>query len=745
MSSLSEEPGFVEKRQAELFHEPTRPESTSRSVAPAPAPALAIAPAPVNFELSDKQAGASFQNAVNILARNRWKLAAFMAFALLATAVITLNLTPLYESKVSVNVERRGNGSGIGEQTSALPTPGEMDQIMTTQIELIESDPVLRPAAETYHLLSLEKQFNWLNGEESRRLPTSHIVLKRLKVTRIPNTSIIRISYRATNPALAADVVTMIAKSYMEHAFDARELANAAVSSVVNRQLADLKTKMLASDSALAAFAKELNFVDPEQRASVLSARLLQLNADYTAAQSERLHKEALLKATNSSDLAGAQISAQGSALDLAMTRLNQSKDDFARISTVFGEGHPEYQKARRGLDEIQRQFDETRVNTVDRIALDYRQSLEHEQMAHHLLAGAKAEVDNLTARSFENQRLKNEAENYRKLYDDLERITREQIITRSFKEAILQVVDPARPSAKQVFPSMPLNLLAGFVLFGMIGIGGILLLDSFDGRIRSPEDAAKLPHVDVIAALPELREPALGIKSLGGSVATLPRNRRTRLLLEYREFIRALRNSVSSVLVDGELRSLVITGSRAHENGSNIVSNLAFSYALLNRKVLIIDANLREPSLHRMFEKDGAAGLADVVAGKKTWQETLVKVAREELFLMPAGVMTESSSDLLALGMRKLLEKIYAEFELVLIVAPPLLAAPESIPIAGSSDGVLVIARAGSTSSNDITAAYAALRRARANVIGMVVNDVKGLAKPKLYSDAPQTKSRAG
>ena len=740
MMNSSDDPGFIEKRAADLFSEPVKSASVSKALtAPRATPLAVAAPHPA-FELSDRQAEASFQQLMNVIGRHRWKLAIFMICALGAIAGVTEMLTPLYESRVAVNVERRGTGSVVGEQTS-LPSAGEMDQILTTQIELIESDPVLRPATEKYHLLDLEKQFSWLNDAEKKRLPHSRIVLKRLKVTRAPNTSVIRITYKAADPKLAADVVTMIVKSYIEHAFDVRELSNAAVSNVVNRQLADLSRRMAASDAALAAFAKDLNFIDPEQRINILSARLLQLSSDYTAAQSDRLHKEALARATKSGSLASAQISAQGSLLEAALTRLNQSKNEFTRVSTVFGENHAEYQKALRERDEMQRQFDEVRNNTVERIAVDYRQTLEHEQMAHDLLAETRSEVDGLTAKAFEYQRLKNEAANYRKLYDDLERITREQVINRSFQDAVIQVVDPARPSAKQVFPSMPLNLIAGFFLSGMVGIGAIVLLDSLDGRVRSPEDAVKLPDVDVIAALPRFQNSR---KKSGRVVAIMPKNRRTKLLLEYQESIRALRNSMIALMTDRALRSLVITSPSAYEDASNIVSNLAFSYAMLGRKVLLIDANLREPALHRMFEKEGTVGLADVVAGKKTWQEPLVKVAREELYLLPAGLMTESSSDLISTRMPSLLDDIYAEFELVLIVTPPVLAAPEAVPLATSAEGVLVLSRARSTAAKDISAAYAALRRARANIVGMVMTDVDGLAKPKIFREAPGITARA-
>jgi capsular exopolysaccharide synthesis family protein len=252
---------------------------------------------------------------------------------------------------------------------------------------------------------------------------------------------------------------------------------------------------------------------------------------------------------------------------------------------------------------------------------------------------------------------------------------------------------------------------------------------------VRTPEDAARLPNVDVIGAMPTFGQTSRKRGKDGVVTATMPQTGRTRLLLEYQEFIRILRNSIMVTAMDRPFRTLVITDPRTNENASNVAANLAFSYARLGQKVLLIDADLREPSLHRTFEKTGSSGFAEVIAGEKAWRETVVRVAREQLFLMPAGVMTENSSDLISTGTQSLLETVREEFDLVLIKAPPVLTAAESVPLAGSADAVLVMARAQFTSSKDITAAYSLLRRARANVLGLVVNDVKGLMSPKLHT----------
>jgi len=245
MNNEIDKNGFEERRKVDLFRESAevKPIVETATALRGPTPL----PAPANFELSDSQAGSSLQNFLAILGRQWWKLAIFVACSAAAAAGLTLLLTPLFESAVAINVERRGSGV-LGKDADA-PSTSEMDQIMATQIELIESDPVLRPVAEKYHLLEMEHRFRWMDASETDRLRKAKTVLKQLKVVRPANTSILHISYRATEPALAADIANTIAASYLQHAFDSRQQSDSTVLNVADRQLGDLKQKIIASMS----------------------------------------------------------------------------------------------------------------------------------------------------------------------------------------------------------------------------------------------------------------------------------------------------------------------------------------------------------------------------------------------------------------------------------------------------------------------------------------------------------------
>jgi len=219
-----------------------------------------------------------------ILKRHRWRIGGFVLAVMLATLVVSARLTPIYESTATVDIDRQSPSGVVGEDAtrSAL---NDSDQFMATQIKLVESDSVLRPVDQRFELRKLEGQSAALSarGEEAP------VTLKQLKVTRPPNTYLMQIGYRSADPQLAADAANAITQSYLEHSYEIRLRSSASVASFMERQIEELKAKMEQSSHALSGFERELNVINPEEKTNILSARLLQLNAEYAAAPSRKI------------------------------------------------------------------------------------------------------------------------------------------------------------------------------------------------------------------------------------------------------------------------------------------------------------------------------------------------------------------------------------------------------------------------------------------------------------------------
>jgi succinoglycan biosynthesis transport protein ExoP len=184
-----------------------------------------------------------------IVKRHRWRILSFVAAVLIGTVIISARLTPIYESTATVDIDRQTPAGVVGED-AARSAVNDSDQFLATQIKLVESDSVLRPVEQRFHLRKEEGQSSALTarGEETP------VQFKRLKVTRPPNTYLLLINYRSADPQLAADAANAIAQSFLEHTYELRVRSAAGLSTFVERQLDELKVKMEQSGKALAGF-----------------------------------------------------------------------------------------------------------------------------------------------------------------------------------------------------------------------------------------------------------------------------------------------------------------------------------------------------------------------------------------------------------------------------------------------------------------------------------------------------------
>src|SRR5712691_4614760 len=427
-----------------------------------------------------------------ILRRHGWKIAGFVAATMIATLIVSLRLTPIYESTSTVDIDRR-MPTGVLGKDAVEAVGNDADQFLATQVKLIQSDSVLRPVVDKFRLREVEKDALEEAIDKSATSLEAPVILKNLKVTRPPNTYLLLVGYRSPNRQLASDVANAIALSYLAHTYRIRYKATASLGDFMERQLEELKAKMEKSSAALAQFERELNVINPEEKTSILSSRLLQLNTEYTNAQADRVKKEAADTSVQDGTLAAAQVSTQGEALKKLTENFNEAEERFAEVKNHYGINHPEYKKAQGRVTELESQIASTRASIAQRVEIEYREAVNREGMLESAVQETKAEFDRLNARSFEYQTLKREAESDKKLYEELVRKIKEAGINASFQNSSIRVADPARPGLKPVFPKTWLNLLLAFLFAAFCGVGAAVMTDVLDNTIRDPDQVARL------------------------------------------------------------------------------------------------------------------------------------------------------------------------------------------------------------------------------------------------------------
>jgi succinoglycan biosynthesis transport protein ExoP len=709
-------------------------------------PAMAYYPPfPPQQEFEPEAPSVPLSHYLWVLRRHLWKIVAFVAACVLATAVISARLQPIYESIATVDIDRQAPSDVVGEgSTRSVELTDDADQFLATQIRLIQSDSVLRPVAEQFHLLDREGQLKKVSPEKAQRTAQAPVSLGGLKVTRPPNTYLLLISYSSPDPRLAADVANAIANSYLAHTYDIRIRSSATLSSFMEKQLDELKAKMEKSGLALAQFEKDLDVINPEEKTNILSARLLQLNTEYTVAQGERVSKEAAWNAMKSGSLEAAQVSAQGQALVKLNETLDAARQRFALVKTTYGPTHPEYRKAASEVAEVEKQIDTTRANIASRIEVEYREALNREQMLEKAVGETKADWDRINSRSFEYQQLKREADADKSLYDELIKKIREADINAGFQNNNIRIADVARPPLSQVSPNKKLNVMLAFLFSTLLAVGAALLHDTLDTTLRDPKEASRFLGTDVIATMPidrlsaEFQKSELGAAE--GAVAKLVKSGNRKgyytATSEFEEAVRTLRNTILLSDFEGRLRSIVITSAIPGEGKTTIAAHLAIANAYRGKRTLLVDGDLRRPSLHARFGLNPREGLSNVLTGELAWRDVILPVEdKPNLSLLPAGPGSHRAADLIGPRLSTLLDEFGKEYDLVILDSPPLLGFAECLQMASAADGVLIVSRAGSTRRKDVAEVVSVLSRLRANIVGVVLNQVTHNMSPDGYS----------
>ena len=424
-----------------------------------------------------------------------------------------------------------------------------------------------------------------------------------------------------------------------------------------------------------------------------------------------------------------------------------------------LGVNHPEYQKQQALIVEIQNQIESTRASIAQRVESEFHEAVDGEGMLQQKVRETKTEFDDLNARSFNYQSLKREADSDKSLYEELVRKIKEAGINAGFQNSSIRIADEARPGLKPVFPRTWLNVLLAFLFAAFVGVGAAVLSDVLDNTIRDPDQVMRLMKTDVIGSLPSVKDwrrrlspiantaalpaPVNGHvngngNSRGASPGLLSKRETSRndpankkddgyqALSTYEEAIRTLRNSILLTDFDRRLKSVLLTSASPSEGKSTVAAHLAATHAGQHKRTLLIDGDLRRPSVHRLYQVPNSVGLSNVLLQQISWRDAVIRVEHpEDLDILPAGPSTRRASDLMGMGLAQLIEEASREYDLIVLDAPPLLGFAEPLQMATAVDGVIVVARAGETSRKALSSVITTLARLRANLVGVVLNEV--------------------
>ena len=440
-----------------------------------------------------------------LLRNSWWKIALAVTVVTGLSVFLCYTLKPIYESTARIAIDLKTPSTVVGD-AGAGTSGSEADQYFNTELQVIQSDTVLRSVANRFGLSQRSTSEVVPSGMRADDAP---VRLKNLTVTHLPNTFLINITYRSPDTMKAAAVANAVAESYITNGREMRAHASLDESAFMEKQIGALKQNMDRSVSALAFYEKQLGVINPEEKTSILTARLVQLNSEYTDSQNERVRKQVAYKALESGSTAAIEISPQATALERMQDNVNAAQQKMETVKITYGSSNAEYKRALSELNELTRQLTAARTQVGKRIEAEYNEAEKREQLLHVSLLQAKAQSDALNATSVRYEELKREAEANKNLYAELYRKVKEAGINGAFQSNAIRILDPARPQLHPVFPNKPILIGLAFLFSLVFSIVGVLLAELTDKSLRDPEQTQRALGLDVLGVLPKVIKPS--------------------------------------------------------------------------------------------------------------------------------------------------------------------------------------------------------------------------------------------
>jgi capsular exopolysaccharide synthesis family protein len=573
-----------------------------------------------------------------------------------------------------------------------------------------------------------------------------------LRVTLRPNTRVIDIHYKSSDPDLAARVVNTLIHTYIEQNFKTRFESTMQASDWLSKQLVDLQMKVETSQEKLVQYQKEHEILGIDEKQNIITSKLDELNKELTAAESERMEKESIYRLVQSGDPDTAAAAALGSNAGAGRTsstsslleKLREQQADLkiqvAQLGTQFGPSYPKVAQLNSQLKEVEAQIQIEMTKVVSRVRSDYLASLQRENMLHGAMDKQKQEANRLNESAIEYSLLRRDLETNRTLYEGLLEKLKEAGVTAGLRSTNIRPVDEARVPTAPAEPNVPRNLTFALALGLTTGIGLAFLLEGVDNTVRTPEQA------QVISALP-----SLGMIPLGSRIGTDSSTKRSLLVASSREVVelvtqwrpqsqmaeayRALRTSLLLTSLGAPPKVILVTSALPQEGKTTTSINTAIVLAQKGTRVLLIDADLRRPTIHKTLGMGPKTGLSNVLTGNATLQQTMVRsTILPSLWVLPAGTPPPNPAELLAsTNMRDVLAELREQYDHIVVDTPPTLSVTDAVVMSTRADAVVLVIRCGQTTKQALRRARDILAQVNARVSGVLLNAVD-LASPDYY-----------
>ncbi|MBZ0096383.1 MAG: polysaccharide biosynthesis tyrosine autokinase [Sulfuricella sp.] len=683
-----------------------------------------------------------------IIVKRKWTVISFFLIVLIAVVTATFLQTPVYRASLTLQIER--TVAKIVEFKNVGPDESSQDKdFYQTQYELLKSRTLAERVIGQMGLMEhplfsgkkepglFESISAWAGNKENANRGVSknqkpdlvQSFLNHLTVEPVRNSRLVKVNFDSPDPELSARVANAMADVFIKLNLERRMDASSYAKTFLEERLQQIKSKLEDSERQLVDFARQEAIINVDDKQSAGSQRFQELNSALGKATQERVDAEAQYQ-----QLQGSKSQAVGKILDSPLIqKLKESKakleSDYREGLQVYKPAYPKMQQLEGQIAEIQAKIDGEVANVIMAIKSTYEAARYKESMVLAQLNESKLELLDLQGRSIQYTILKRETDTNRQLYDGLLQRLKEVGVAGGADTNNVSVVDKAEVPNRKFKPSLSTNALIAALLGLFGGIGLAFLFEHLDDTIKQPEDIERLLGIATLGVIPLIRG---GGKDRDKDSAGLALSAIEDPRSAFAEAYRSVRTALQFSTADGAPRVLMLTSTSAGEGKSTSALSLGIHFAQAGKRVLLVDADLRNPSLHRTLEIENTQGLTNVLAGEAQAYAVTKPTTVSNLFIMPTGPLPPNPAELLSGAKMLALINLAAEkFDHVIIDGPPVLGLADALVLGNLAEATILVVEAGITRRGFAQNAIKRLRSSHTRLLGgiLVKVDARGNA----------------
>ncbi|MFZ2447552.1 MAG: polysaccharide biosynthesis tyrosine autokinase [Syntrophobacteraceae bacterium] len=698
---------------------------------------------------------ADLRDYLDTILRRKWLVLSILFVSLFTTLIVSYTMQPLYKAKA--RIELSVQAPRVTKFEDMVGSQLQTREFIQTQLKLLQSEslagrvierlqldtnPVFHPPTKKeggesiftgvkQFFRDILKSFSDSQGQEQQddlqlpqlrlRKATESKFSKSLEVQPERDTTLISLAFASPDPVVARDVLNALVQEFMSWQVDKKIDSSINAKKQLEKQIEVARIQLEKAETSLNEFSRKAGIVSLNSNLNLIYSQLEEANKAFAAVQTERINKEALYnQARQGTGSLPAIVESQ--MIQKLRTDYITLTAEYREASVTFKDDYPKLQNLKAKTQDIERQIKNEENRIVESIKNDYLTTVKREEVLKQDTESKKALAIQLNDRATQYKIFEREVESSKLIHQSLFERSRELDARVGTELGSVQVVDYAARPLSPFTPNIPRNLLIALIAGIMGGVGLAFLLEYLDNTIKRIDEISDRFHVAILGVLPLLQ--ADEVQDISGLVRLRPTS-------GFSEAIRTAKVSIQlSSSLDEPPKMLLLTSTTAGEGKSTISANLAQTF-VPEEKVLLIDADLRKPSLHRLFSTNGNGhksgkrrGLSNYLTGTSSVEEVIQESGVPNLHLIFAGPIPPNPAELLASNrMRHLLDEVDKHYDRIIIDAPPATGFADALILGHYANGVILVSTLGQTHRDALRIFRKNLMNVGGRLIGTIVN----------------------